>query len=80
MTEVPVYVEALPEREAVLHPKGVEIELPPDKEEEIPLVSEGEETKDESPPSPGGVLMFFSFLRHWFHEGTSIYQVWSRMT
>jgi hypothetical protein len=24
--------------------------------------------------------MFFSFLRHWFHEGTLIYQVWSKMT
>jgi hypothetical protein len=24
--------------------------------------------------------MFFNFLRHWFHEGTSIYKVWSKMT
>jgi hypothetical protein len=75
-----VYVEAFLEREAVLHPKGAEIELPPEKEEELPSVSEGEETKEESPPAPEGVLMFFIFLRHWFHEGTSIYQVWSKMT
>ena len=27
------------EREAVLHPEGTEIELPPEKEEEIPSVS-----------------------------------------
>jgi hypothetical protein len=80
METVPVYVEALPEREAVLHPEGAEIELPPEKEEELPSVSEGAETEEESPPAPEGVLMFFSFLRHWFHEGTSIYQVWSKMT
>jgi hypothetical protein len=41
MATVPVYVEALPEREAVLHPEGAEIELPPEKEEELPSVSEG---------------------------------------
>jgi hypothetical protein len=29
MATVPVYVEALPEREEVLHPEGEEIELPP---------------------------------------------------
>jgi hypothetical protein len=80
MEILPVYVEAFPEREAVPHPEGAEIELPPEKEEEIPSVLEGVETKEESPPSPEGVLMFFSFLRHWFHEGTSIYQVWSNMT
>jgi hypothetical protein len=80
MATVPVYVEALPEREVVLHPEGEEIELPPEKEEELPSVSEGAETEEESPPAPEGVLMFFSFLRHWFHEGTSIYQVWSKMT
>jgi hypothetical protein len=80
METVPVYVEAFPEREAVLHPEGAEIELPPEKEEELPSVSEGAETEEESPPAPEGVLMFFSFLRHWFHEGTSIYQVWSKMT
>jgi hypothetical protein len=39
MAIVPVYVEALLEREAVLHPEGTEIELPPEKEEEIPSVS-----------------------------------------
>ena len=80
MAIVPVYVEALPEREVVLHTEGVEIELPPEKEEELPSVLEGAETKEESPPSPEGVLIFFIFLRHWFHEGTSIYQVWSKMT
>jgi hypothetical protein len=80
MAAVLVYVEALPEREAVLHLEGAEIELPTDKEEELPLVSEGAEIEEESPPAPEGVLMFFSFLRHWFHEGTSIYQVWSKMT
>jgi hypothetical protein len=80
METVPVYVEAFPKKEAVLHPEGVEIELPPEKEEELPSVSEGVEIEEESPPAPEGVLMFFSFLRHWFHEGTSIYQVWSKMT
>jgi hypothetical protein len=75
-----VYVEALPERELVLHLDGAEIELPLEKEEEIPLVSEGEETEEKSPPTPEGVLMFFIFPRHWFHEGTSIYQVWSKIT
>jgi hypothetical protein len=80
MAAVPVYVEALPEREAILHPKGTEIELPPEKEEELPSVSEGAETEEESPPAPEGVLMFFWFLRYWFHEGTLIYQAWSRMT
>jgi hypothetical protein len=47
-----VYVEALPEREVVLHTEGEEIEVPPEKEEEIPSVSEGENTEEESPPSP----------------------------
>jgi hypothetical protein len=74
MVAVPVYVEALPEREVVLHPKGAE------KEEELPSVLEGAETEEESPPAPEGVLMCFIFLRHWFHEGTSIYQVWSKIT
>jgi hypothetical protein len=69
------YVEALPEKEAVLHLEGAEIELPPKKEEELPSVLEGAETEEESPPAPEGVLMFFSFLRHWFYEETSIYQV-----
>ena len=73
-------VEALLEREAVPHPEGEEIELPPEKEEELPSVLEGAEIEEESPPALEGVLMFFSFLRHWFHEGTSIYQVWSKMT
>ena len=36
MATIPVYVEALLEREAILHPEGVEIELPLEKEEEIP--------------------------------------------
>jgi hypothetical protein len=31
METVPVYVEALPEREAVLHPEGADIELSPEK-------------------------------------------------
>jgi hypothetical protein len=44
MAIVPVYVEAFPEREVVLHPEGAEIELPPEKEEELPLVSERAET------------------------------------
>jgi hypothetical protein len=39
MEAVPVYVEALPEREVVLHPEGAEIELPPEKEEELPSMS-----------------------------------------
>jgi hypothetical protein len=39
-----VYVEALPEREAILHIEREDIELPPEKEEEITSVSEGEET------------------------------------
>ena len=52
MAVVTVYVEALLEREAVLHPKGAEIELPPKKEEEIPSMSEGAETEEESPPTP----------------------------
>jgi hypothetical protein len=34
------------EREAVLHPEGTEIELPPEKEEELPSVSEGVENVD----------------------------------
>jgi hypothetical protein len=79
MATVPVYVEALSKREVVLHLEGAEIELPIEKEEELPLVSEGAEIEEESPPTPEGVLMFFNFLRHWFHEGTSIYQVWSKM-
>jgi hypothetical protein len=52
MEEVKAYVEALPESEVVLHPEGVEIELPPEKEEELPSVSEGAEREEESPPSP----------------------------
>jgi hypothetical protein len=44
MEEVPVYVEELSKREVVIHPEGAEIELPQEKEEEIPLVLEGEET------------------------------------
>jgi hypothetical protein len=43
-------------------------------------MSEGAEKEEESPLALEGVLMFFIFLRHWFHEGTSIYQVWSNMT
>jgi hypothetical protein len=80
MAAVLVYVGALPMREAVLHLEGVEIELPPEKEEELPSMSEGEKIEEESPPSPEGVLMIFSFPRHWFHEGTLIYQVWYKMT
>jgi hypothetical protein len=34
METIPIYVEALPEREAVLHLEGEDIELPPGKEEE----------------------------------------------
>jgi hypothetical protein len=56
MATVPVYVEAFPEREAILHPEGADIELPREKEEEIPSVSEGENTEEESPPAPKGVL------------------------
>jgi hypothetical protein len=52
-----VYVEALLEREVVLHPEGVEIELPPEKEEELPSVSEGVETEEESPPAPEGAVI-----------------------
>jgi hypothetical protein len=59
-----VYVEEFLERDAILHLEGEEIELPPEKEEELPSVSEREETKEESHPSPEGVLMFFSFLRY----------------
>jgi len=80
MAAVLVYVGALPMREAVLHLEGVEIELPPEKEEELPSMSEGAKIEEESPPSPEGVLMIFSFSRHWFHEGTLIYQVWSKIT
>jgi hypothetical protein len=80
METIPVYVEAFLERKVVLHPEGEEIDLTPEKEEELPLVSEGAEKKEESPPTPEGVLMFFNFLKHWFHEGTLIYQVWSKMT
>jgi hypothetical protein len=57
MEVVPLYVEALPEREVVLHREGSEIELPPEKEEEIPSVSEGAETEEESPPAPEGVVV-----------------------
>jgi hypothetical protein len=39
METILVYVEALWKIEVVLHPEGEEIELPIDKEEEIPLVS-----------------------------------------
>jgi hypothetical protein len=39
MATVPEYVEALLEREAVLHPEGVETDLPLEKEEEIHSVS-----------------------------------------
>jgi hypothetical protein len=47
-----VYVEALPKREVILHPKGVEIDLPLEKEEEIPSMLEGGEIEEESPPAP----------------------------
>jgi hypothetical protein len=47
-----VYVEALPEREDVLHLEGEDIELPIEKEKEIPSVSHEEETEEESPPIP----------------------------
>jgi hypothetical protein len=80
MEAIPVYVESLQEMEAILHPEGGEIELPPKKEEKLPSVSEGADTEEDSPLAPEGVLMFFRFLRHWFHEGTLIYQVWSKMT
>jgi hypothetical protein len=39
MATILVYVEALPKREVVLHLEGEEIELPLEKEEEIPSVS-----------------------------------------
>jgi hypothetical protein len=35
METIPLYVEALPKREEVLHLEGAEIELPPEKEEEM---------------------------------------------
>jgi hypothetical protein len=54
---IPMYVVALPERELVLHPEGAEIEVPPEKEEEIPLVSEGVETEEESPLFPEGEVI-----------------------
>jgi hypothetical protein len=60
MAAVLVYVEAFLKREVVLHIEGAEIELPLEKEEEIPSVLEGAETKEESPPAPEGVLMFSS--------------------
>ena len=41
MAAVPVYVEALPKREVLLHIEGVEIELPPEKEEELASVLQG---------------------------------------
>jgi hypothetical protein len=41
MEIVLVYVEAFPERGTILQQDGVEIELPPEKEEELTLVSEG---------------------------------------
>jgi hypothetical protein len=68
MATILVYIEALPKREVVLHLEGEEIELPPEKEEELPAVLEGVETEEESPPTPKVVLMFSSFLRHWFHD------------
>jgi hypothetical protein len=56
MAVVPVYLEALRERNAVLHTEGEEIELP--KEEEyLPSVLEGVETKDESPPALEGAII-----------------------
>jgi len=58
MVTVPMYVEAFLGREEILHLEGAEIELPPEKEEELPSVSEGAETEEESSPSPEGVLMF----------------------
>jgi hypothetical protein len=61
METVPVCVEAFLEREAILHPEGVEIELPPEKEEEITSFLEGEDTEEDSPPSLEGVLIFFRF-------------------
>jgi hypothetical protein len=80
METIPVYVEAFPEREAVLNPEGEEIELPPEKEEELPSMLERVETEEDSPPSLEEVLMFLSFLKHCFHERILIYQVWSNMT
>ena len=58
MATILVYVEALIERQAVLHPEGAKIEFPLEKEEELPSVLEGVETKEESPPTLEGVLMF----------------------
>jgi hypothetical protein len=60
MATVPMYVEAFPVREAILHPKGEKIELTPEKEEELPLVSEGAKTKEDSPPAPRECLCFSS--------------------
>jgi hypothetical protein len=57
METILVYVEALPEREAVLHPKGAEIELPPEKEEDLPSMSEGAETEEESRLAPEGAVI-----------------------
>jgi hypothetical protein len=57
MATVLVYVEALRERKVVLHTKGGEIELPLEKEEELPSVLEEVETKEESPPAPEGAVI-----------------------
>ena len=58
MVAVPVYVEALPEREVVLHPKGAYIQLPPENDKYLPSMSKRAETKEESPPTLERVLMF----------------------
>ena len=54
---MPVYVEALPEREEIVHPEREDIELPIEKEEEIPSVSEGVETKEETPLAQEGKII-----------------------
>jgi hypothetical protein len=41
----------------VLHLEGAEIELPPEKEEELPSVSEGAKTEEESPLAPEGLVI-----------------------
>jgi hypothetical protein len=42
----------------MLHPEGEDIKLPLENEEDLPSMSEGAETEEESPTTLEGVLMF----------------------
>jgi hypothetical protein len=64
MVTVPVYVEAFLEREEILHPEGAEIELPPEKEEDLPFSVRGSKDRGGVISISRGSVDVCIFLRH----------------